>query len=72
MLQNALDLPVAAAEEKVAVPAWAADALSALEQQDIRLDGAAVLTRADAAQVIYRVHQIKTEAPGARVLDTLQ
>ena len=72
MLQNALDLPVAAAEEKVAVPAWAADALSALEQQGIRLDGAAVLTRADAAQVIYRVQQIKTEAPGARMLDTLQ
>lgn len=72
MLQNALDLPVGAAEATEAVPAWAASAMSALEDCGIVLDPEAVLTRADAAQVIYRVHQIRTEAPGAQMLDTLQ
>ena len=72
MLQNALDLPVVAAETAEAVPAWAAGAVSALAEYEINLNPAAVLTRADAAQVIYRVHQIRTEAPGARMLDTIQ
>ena len=72
MLQNALDLPVVAAETAEAVPAWAAGAVSALAEYEINLNPEAVLTRADAAQMIYRVHQIRTEAPGARMLDTIQ
>ena len=66
MLQNALDLQPAA--ETVAAdetaPAWACDALNVLSGYGIDLDAQGVLTRGDAAQVIYRVSQLKNDAPG--------
>lgn len=73
MLQNALDL--SAAETAVtddAVPAWAADALSTLQQHGIQLDAQAVLTRGDAAEVIYQVSKLKSDAPGMLALKAAQ
>ena len=73
MLQNALDLTAetaAAADE--AVPVWAADALHALRDHGISLDPDAILTRGDAAQVIYQVSKLKTDAPGLQALHSAQ
>ena len=73
MLQNALDL---AAETTVAaddsVPAWAADALSVLQSHGITLAPEALLTRGDAAQIMYRVSQLKAVSPGVSVLKAAQ
>ena len=73
MLQNALDLTAeTAAAEDDAIPIWAADALNALQEHGISLDPEAVLTRGDAAQVIYQVSRLKPTAPGLRALKTAQ
>lgn len=67
MLQNILQLPanetqaVFSQEDDSAVPAWAADAAAALSQAGFQLeitDEADALTRRDAAQVLYHVHQL--------------
>ena len=69
MLQNALDLSAETdAAENEAVPVWAADALNALQEHGISLEPEAVLTRGDAAQVIYQVSQLKSTAPGLRAI----
>ena len=63
MLQNALDLTIPlpdsnaealSREEALAVPAWAAVALSAMEEHDMALDANAPLTRGDAACLLYQ------------------
>ena len=72
MIQNALDLTVATVAVDEAVPAWAQQALSVLENHGIRLDAAAVLTRADAALVMYRVSQLKSDAPGLMAIRSAQ
>ena len=72
MLQNALDLTVSTVQEDEAVPAWARSAVSALEAQGICLQAEEILTRAEAAELMYRVHQLKKEAPGMRALQTAQ
>lgn len=58
MLCNALNLDHMAEEalgqeEEDTAPAWARDALSALAEQGISLDGSSPLTRGAAAQVLY-------------------
>ena len=72
MLQNALDLSAAeaAASEEV-VPAWAADALT-LASHGIELNADAVLTRGDAAEIIYQVAKLKYTAPGILALRAAQ
>ncbi len=64
MLQNILQLPtvesttVFAADEKAAIPVWAADAAAALSQAglELQMDGEAdPLTRRDAARILYGV-----------------
>ena len=73
MLQNALDLAaaeVAAADD--AVPAWAADALLTLASHGIELDAEAVLTRGDAAEIIYQTAQLKSTAPGLLAIRSAQ
>lgn len=59
MIQNALDLR--SSMDGV-------DALQILEEHGICLDAQQVLTRADAAQVIYQVSALAPEAPGTAVL----
>ena len=69
LIQNALDLTareLAAEEEEL--PAWAADAITTLSSYGIRLAAGEALTRADAAQVLYRAFCLMDEAPGIRVL----
>ena len=73
MLQNALDLTAAeAAAQDEAVPAWAADALLTLASHGIVLEADGVLTRGDAAEVIYQVSQLKSTAPGLLALRAAQ
>jgi hypothetical protein len=74
MLQNALDLSAAetSAESSEAVPAWAADALNTLSGYGMELDAESPLTRGDAAQIMYRISQLKSEAPGFLALRAAQ
>ena len=72
MLQNALDLSIsrdtleqAGTEE---IPVWAAVSLTAMEENGITLVSDQPLTRADAAQVLYRVSRISASAPGMAVI----
>lgn len=74
MLQNVLDLsaPESAAEESDAVPTWAAAALNTLSGHGLELDAETNLTRADAAQIMYRISQLKTQSPGLLALRAAQ
>ena len=73
MLQNALDLTAAEVlSSDNAVPAWAADALLTLSSHGIELNADEVLTRGDAAEVIYQVAQLKYTAPGILALRAAQ
>ena len=73
MLQNALDLTAKeAASGAESVPAWAADALLTLASHGIRLDADEILTRGDAAEVIYQVAQLKFTAPGLLAIRAAQ
>ena len=73
MLQNALDLtgeaePVFAED----TPEWAREAVSVLGSHGIELDGEEVLTRGEAAELMYRIHQMKQAAPGMRAIRAAQ
>ena len=73
MLQNALDLSAAqtgAADD--ALPAWAADALSTLGCHGIELEADAILTRGDAAEVMYQISLLQYSAPGMMALRAAQ
>lgn len=70
LLQNALDLTVSAVsmgkENEGELPAWAATAMCAMTENGIQLE-ADVLTRADAASLLYQASKLKGEAPGLEV-----
>ena len=71
MVQNALDLSVsvdASLEEDEAMPAWAANAVTAMTENGITLDALATMNRGQAAEVLYQVFQIAPEAPGMAVI----
>ena len=72
MLQNALDLTAETAATDGTLPVWAADALTALADHGISLDAESVLTRGEAAEVIYRVYQLKADAPGMKALKSVR
>lgn len=79
MLQNALDLGVQTdgmlltTEEEVPVtPTWTEVALQVMGQNGIMLSAEEYLTRAEVAQILYRVSQLAQEAPGMMVLDKQQ
>lgn len=80
MLQNALDLSftapagetAAGMEDQTDVPVWAKDALTALAENGIELSADANLTRGETAEMMYRVWQMKDEAPGVRTLRAAQ
>ena len=73
MLQNALDLTAAETiSSDAAVPAWAADALLTLSSHGIEMEADGVLTRGDAAEIIYQVAQLKYTAPGILALRAAQ
>lgn len=65
LLQNALDLtaaPEAMAQSDVSAPDWAQSSLTALSGSGIFLDPQAILTRADAAQVLYQAALLTRQA----------
>lgn len=71
ILQNALDLPIstaAADRGKSDVPAWADTSLQALGENGIFLETDAVLTRAQAAVILYRASILAEDAPGMIML----
>ena len=66
MLQNALDLGVAASsmdELSKEEPAWAMAAVAAMNENGFSLVPAEVLTRGQAAQILYQVSCMAQEAP---------
>lgn len=76
MLQNALDLTVteqtlqteaAVQEQQEEIPAWAATSLTVMQENGVALDAGQELTRADAAQVLYRISRLAVNAPGTAV-----
>ena len=72
MLQNALELTAGDIQSDDAVPTWAADALSTLASHGIALNAETVLTRGDAAEVMYQVSKLKFTAPGLLALRRAQ
>jgi len=69
MLQNALDLSDSrqTMAEENGIPLWAASALQAVQEQGFALDADTVMTRAQAAQVLYQAAKLAA----ATELDTL-
>ena len=66
MLQNALDLTASmqeevSAEEESAAPAWAQTAIAAMNENGFSLSADAVLTREQAAEVLYQAVQMDAE-----------
>ena len=73
MIQNALDLTASAGAENLAdVPVWAADAVAVLADNGVALEANAPLTRAAAAETLYRTSQLAGEAPGTQMLERVQ
>lgn len=72
MLQNALDLTAETAAADDTLPVWAADALTALADHGISLDAESVLTRGDAAELMYQVSKLKSDAPGMKALKSVR
>lgn len=78
MLQNGLDL--ALSQETLStydeldeqIPAWAAGALTVLQENGVTMDANAPLTRADAAKVLYQVSVLAVNAPGTAVFKMQQ
>lgn len=72
MLQNALDLTVSTdadlEQNAESIPAWAVSAVNALADNGICLTAETALTRGEAAQVLYRVSQLASDAPGMMIL----
>lgn len=76
LLQNALDLPVdiqtaqtvLATEEEAEEPSWADTALAVMNTNGFALSQEATLTRAEAAQLLYRLSTLADTAPGLAVI----
>lgn len=69
MLQNALDLTAGQQETQIeAAPAWAEDALMAMNSNGLLLQAEAPLTRGQAAQLLYQAVQLADSAPGMQVI----
>lgn len=75
MVQNALDLTVTdkmlEAQQTAAIaedaPTWAVASLTVMAENGVSFSGNAPLTRAEAAQALYRISRIAPEAPGMAV-----
>lgn len=78
MVHNALDLSGQSEAEDVistnegSTPEWAAESLRILAEYGITLDAEKMLTRGDAAQVIYQVSLLAPDAPGTIALRMAQ
>ena len=68
LLQNALDLSlVETISQTEEIPVWAADAVTVMSQygMDVQYDG--ILTRGQAAEILYQVNTLAIFAPGMEV-----
>lgn len=82
MLQNAMDLSISqetlemiqtsAEDSEDAVPAWAAISITAMSENGVEISANDAMTRADVAQVLYRVNQLALDAPGLAVFRAQQ
>lgn len=69
MLQNALSLrTVETVSQQNDLPVWAANAVTVLQQHGVALESDTAITRAQAAQVLYRAKELALTAPGMEVL----
>jgi hypothetical protein len=64
ILQNAMDLPVAAQTMTDEEWTWEQLALAAMNENGLTLDADQVMTRAETAQLLYQVSRMTLEAPG--------
>ena len=64
ILHNALDLPAAAQTMTDEEWSWEELALAAMNENGLMLDAEQTLTRAQTAQLLYRVSRMTLEAPG--------
>lgn len=70
LIQNALDLSISASAGKEAdgeLPAWAENAITAMNQNGIVLDPDAPMTRGETAKLLYQLQALSDTAPGAMV-----
>lgn len=68
MLQNVLDLSVSTgAEENEEIPAWAADAVSAMNESGLEIAALENMTRGQAAKLLYQISCIAGDAPGMQI-----
>lgn len=75
ILHNALDLPVSqetALTDTEEAPAWTDTALAAMAENGLMLTGEQILTRADTAQLLYRVYALAQNAPGMYAIRAAQ
>lgn len=76
ILQNGLDLTVSqqALERQTQedTPAWAASSLTVMGENGVELEPQGLLTRADAAEVLYKVSNLALNAPGTAVFKAVQ
>jgi hypothetical protein len=67
LLQNALGLTPTQSETQAVfadtVPAWAQDALTALESHGLQLSAESTLTRSQAAEILYQANLLARNAP---------
>ena len=69
LLQNALDLSmVETAVRNEEIPVWAADAVLVMSQHGVGLEYDSLLTRAEAAEILYQVNTLAITAPGMEIL----
>lgn len=70
LIQNALDLSISTSAGKEAdgeLPAWAENAITAMNQNGIVLDPDAPMTRGETAKLLYQLQALSDTAPGAMV-----
>ena len=70
LMQNALDLSVSTSAGKEAdgdLPAWAENAITAMNQNGMPLEPNTIMTRGETAKLLYYVSTLADTAPGARV-----
>lgn len=68
IFQNALDLPTVATMTEEAEPDWEEMALAVMGEQGLTIAGGDVLTRAEAAKLLYQVSRLLVNAPGMAAL----
>ena len=69
LIQNALDLTVTTIggkDENNVIPSWAITAMNALADNGLEMTTGS-LTRAQAAKLLYRVHNLAPSAPGTNL-----